>query len=129
MQVVFANSIYQIILNIILKFWDGTTIYGYNSLQTATKKFKLYSSDKEKLAKYLVTFQDRINKLDKERAYDKYAINVANNLIKAVDSYINNDESESDFNKYLDAHLIDIEHEKNIISLGWQNSLLLRILK
>lgn len=126
---VFANSIYQIILNIILKFWDGTTIDGYNSLQTATKKFKLYSSDKEKLAKYLVTFQDRINKLDKERAYDKYAINVANNLIKAVDSYINNDESESDFNKYLDAHLIDIEHEKNIISLGWQNSLLLRILK
>ena len=126
---VFANSIYQIFLGIILKFWDGTTIDGYNSLQTAIKKFKLYSSNKEKLAEKLVTFQWQIKILDKERAYNKYAINVANNLIEAVDSYINNDESESDFNKYLDAHLIDIEHEKNIISLGWQNSLLLRILK
>ena len=42
---VFANSIYQIILNMILKFWDGTTIDAYNSLQTALKRIKLYSSN------------------------------------------------------------------------------------
>ena len=78
---VFANSIYQIFLGIILKFWDGTTIDGYNSLQTAIKKFKLYSSNKEKLAEKLVNFKWQIKILDKERAYNKYAINVANNLI------------------------------------------------
>lgn len=126
---VFANSIYQIILNIILKFWDGTTIDGYNSLQTATKEFKLYSSDKDKLAEFLVTFQEKINKLDKERAYDKYSINVANNLIDAVDTYLNTDEPEANFNRYIDEHMIDLEHRKSITSLGWQNSLLLRILK
>ena len=126
---VFANSIYQIILNMILKFWDGTTIDAYNSLQTALKRIKLYSSNKDKLSEYFIVFKSNVSKLNNERSYNKNALSTISNVNLLIDKYLNNNLSESEFNKYLDDYLISIENEKNLISMGWQNSLLLRMAK
>lgn len=126
---VFANSIYQIILNMILKFWDGTTIDAYNSLQTALKRIKLYSSNKDKLSEYFIVFKSNVSKLNNERSYNKSALSTISNVNLLIDKYLNNNLSESEFNKYLDDYLISIENEKNLISMGWQNSLLLRMAK
>lgn len=38
---VYANSIYSIIITMIIKFWDGTTIDSINSLQKQVKDFLL----------------------------------------------------------------------------------------
>lgn len=126
---VFANSIYQIILNMILKFWDGTTIDAYNSLQTALKRIKLYSSNKDKLSEYFIIFKSNVSKLNNERSYNKSALSTIDNVNLLIDTYLNNNLSESEFNKYLDDYLISIENEKNLISMGWQNSLFLRMAK
>ena len=126
---VFANSIYQIILNMILKFWDGTTIDAYNSLQTALKRIKLYSSNKDKLSEYFIVFKSNVSKLNNERSYNKSALSTISNVNLLIDKYLNNNLSESEFNKYLDDYLISIENEKNLISMGWQNSLFLRMAK
>lgn len=126
---VFANSIYQIILNMILKFWDGTTIDAYNSLQTALKRIKLYSSNKDKLSEYFIVFKSNVSKLNNERSYNKNALSTISNVNLLIDKYLNNNLSESEFNKYLDDYLISIENEKNLISMGWQNSLFLRMAK
>lgn len=126
---VFANSIYQIFLGIILKFWDGTTIDALNSLQAPIKRIKLYSSNKEQLSKYFVLFKTETKKSKDDRSYNKYALSIIDNLTLVVDAYLNNNLSEREFNRCLDDYLISIEHEKNFISLGWQNSLLLRIFK
>ena len=124
---VFANSIYQIILNMILKFWDGTTIDAYNSLQTALKRIKLYSSNKDKLSEYFIVFKSNVSKLNNERSYNKSALSTISNVNLLIDKYLNNNLSESEFNKYLDDYLISIENEENLICMGWQNSLFLRM--
>lgn len=103
---VFANSIYQIILNMILKFWDGTTIDAYNSLQTALKRIKLYSSNKDKLSEYFIVFKSNVSKLNNERSYNKNALSTISNVNLLIDKYLNNNLSESEFNKYLDDYLI-----------------------
>ena len=126
---VFANSIYQIILNMILKFWDGTTIDAYNSLQTALKRIKLYSSNKDKLSEYFIVFKSNVSKLNNERSYNKSALSTISNVNLLIDKYLNNNLSESEFNKYLDDYLISIENEENLICMGWQNSLFLRMAK
>ena len=126
---VFANSIYQIILNMILKFWDGTTIDAYNSLQTALKRIKLYSSNKDKLSEYFIVFKSNVSKLNNERSYNKNALSTISNVNLLIDKYLNNNLSESEFNKYLDDYLISIENEENLICMGWQNSLFLRMAK
>ena len=111
---VFANSIYQIILNMILKFWDGTTIDAYNSLQTALKRIKLYSSNKDKLSEYFIVFKSNVSKLNNERSYNKSALSTISNVNLLIDKYLNNNLSESEFNKYLDDYLISIENEKTL---------------
>ena len=87
---VFANSIYQIILNMILKFWDGTTIDAYNSLQTALKRIKLYSSNKDKLSEYFIVFKSNVSKLNNERSYNKSALSTISNVNLLIDKYLNN---------------------------------------
>lgn len=128
---VYANSIYSIIITMIIKFWDGTTIDSINSLQKQVKDFLLLLElhDTESIRNKFQSFKNHYRFHYKIGSLDKFTLNEVNEVTIVIQNFLDNEIREKDLILFLKKRQILLEDERNIINFGWQSSLFLRILK
>lgn len=128
---VYANSIYSIIITMIIKFWDGTTIDSINSLQKQVKDFLLLLElhDTESIRNNFQSFKNNYNLLCEIGSLDKFTLKEVNEVTIVIQSFLDNEIGENDLILFLKNKQILLEDERNIVNFGWQSSLFLRILK
>lgn len=128
---VYANSIYSIIITMIIKFWDGTTIDSINSLQKQVKDFLLLLElhDTESIRNKFQSFKNHYRFQYKIGSLDKFTLNEVNEVTIVIQNFLDNEIREKDLILFLKNKQILLEDERNIINFGWQSSLFLRILK
>lgn len=128
---VYANSIYSIIITMIIKFWDGTTIDSINSLQKQVKDFLLLLElhDTESIINNFQSFKNNYNLLCEIGSLDKFTLKEVNEVTIVIQSFLDNEIGENDLILFLKNKQILLEDERNIVNFGWQSSLFLRILK
>lgn len=128
---VYANSIYSIIITMIIKFWDGTTIDSINSLQKQVKDFLLLLdlNDIKLLRSSFNSFENKYSFLIKIGSLEKFTFNQVNEVTIAIQSFLSSEIEKNDLVIFLKKTQILLEDERNIINFGWQSSLFLRVLK
>lgn len=126
----FAYAIYQIIIEIILNFWDGTTLDEYNSLHIMIRKFRI-SAEESNLAllKMLIDYNKALKKIYESNSFSEFNLETSKNIKTIVEDYLSEKTDKSVFKRELDRLLLDIEENRNIVSFAWQHSILLRIFK
>lgn len=128
---VYANSIYSIIITMIIKFWDGTTIDSINSLQKQVKDFLLLLdlNDIELFKSSFNSFENKYSFLIKIGSLEKFTFNQVNEVTIAIQSFLSSEIEKNDLVIFLKKTQILLEDERNIVNFGWQSSLFLRVLK
>lgn len=128
---VYANSIYSIIITMIIKFWDGTTIDSINSLQKQVKDFLLLLdlNDIELFRSSFNSFENKYSFLIKIGSLEKFTFNQVNEVTIAIQSFLSSEIEKNDLVIFLKKIQILLEDERNIVNFGWQSSLFLRVLK
>lgn len=125
---VYANSIYSIIITMVIKFWDGTTIDSINSLQKQVKDFLLLLElrDTGSIRNKFQSFKNHYRFHYRIGSLDNFTLN---EVTIAIQNFLDNEIREKDLILFLKNKQILLEDERNIVNFGWQSSLFLRMLK
>lgn len=125
----FAFSVYQILINIILKFWDGTTLDEFNTVIYIIKMAQLTSTSDKSLKKSVEIIEDKMDIFHEHQSLNE----INYKRIKCIQNqnykYLNNQIDKYNYDQALSELLLNVENEKNILSFEWQHSLILRLIK
>ena len=125
---VFANSIYSILITMIIKFWDGNTIDAYNSIEVYIKRCMLLCNDANSFRNLLIEYSKPLEHFSTNGMYTKTMIEKLNEIDMYNKEFLEGNIEKEQYKFSMDSVLISVNNEKTIITFGWQNSLILRIL-
>jgi len=125
---VFANSIYSILITMIIKFWDGNTIDSYNSIEVYIKRCMLLSNDEGSFRNLLNEYKRPVEHFSSNGMYTKSMIDKLEEINSYNEKFLNGVITREKYKLSMDSLLISVNNEKSIITFGWQSSLMLRLI-